>query len=160
MPRRVTGRRGKTISIFPYSSQTGAAMKLTQANAAKIKMPAGKSEHIEWDERLPGFGLRLRESGSKNWIVQYKIGAKHRRLTLGSFAELTAEQARTGWEDADGKKRLGAAIILANAGHGIDAANDKAERRADAGNTFDAASNDFLEVLKVKRKPSYYDATY
>ena len=59
-------------------------MKLTQANIAKIKLPSGKSEHIEWDETLPGFGLRIRDGGSKTWIAQYKIGAKHRRLTLGS----------------------------------------------------------------------------
>jgi hypothetical protein len=30
------------------------------------------------------FGLRLRIGGSKNWIVQYALGAKQRRMTLGS----------------------------------------------------------------------------
>ena len=35
-------------------------MKLTQANAAKVKLPGGKSDHIEWDDALPGFGLRTR----------------------------------------------------------------------------------------------------
>jgi integrase len=142
--------------VFP---NRGSAMKLTQANVAKIKLPAGKSEHIEWDESLPGFGLRLRESGSKNWIVQYKIGAKHRRLTLGSLGQLTPDQARNGWEDGEGKKHNGAAIILANARHGTDAANDRAERRASAGNTFEGAVVDFLAFQKPRIAPSHYEAT-
>lgn len=133
-------------------------MKLTQANVQKLKLPAGKSEHIAWDDALPGFGLRLRESGSRNWIVQYKIGPKHRRLTLGSSAMLTADQARNGWEDTQGKRHNGAAIILANARHGTDAANERAEKRANAGTTFDAVAADFLKYQKANRKPLYYEA--
>ena len=133
-------------------------MKLTQAAVAKIKLPAGKSEHIEWDEGLPGFGLRLRSSGSKNWIVQYKIGTQHRRLTLGSTAMLTPDEARNGWEDENKQKHLGAAIILANARHGKDAANDraKAKETASAGKAMKAFSEhvkDFLEARLIDTKP-------
>src|SRR3954463_8180410 len=134
------GRPGKTAFIFPSSSQNGGGgMRLTQANLAKVKLPAGKTEHIEWDHALPGFGIRVREGGSRNWIVQYKIGSKHRRVTLGSVAELTADEARHGWEGQDGK-HLGASIILANAGHGVDYANERAERVASAGSTFEKAA--------------------
>jgi integrase len=133
-------------------------MKLTQATVAKIKLPAGKSDHIEWDDSLPGFGLRVRDSGSKNWIVQYKIGSQHRRVTLGSAAELTADQARNGWEGSDNVKRLGAAIILANAGHGVDYANDRAERRVAAGQTFGKAVPAFLAYQAPRVAPSYLDA--
>ncbi len=73
-------------------------MKLTQAAASRLKLPAGKSDYIEFDEDLHGFGLRLRSSGSRFWIVQYKIGDQHRRITLGSSAMLTADQARNGWK--------------------------------------------------------------
>src|ERR1041384_4060330 len=101
-------------------------MKLTQATLPKIKLPAGKSEHIEWDADLAGFGLRIREGGSRNWIVQYKIGAKHRRVTIGSASLLSPEQARNGWADAAGKKFDGAEQLLAKAKTGHDPAHDKA----------------------------------
>ena len=35
-------------------------MKFTQTTIAKFKIEAGKSEHIEFDESMPGFGLRIR----------------------------------------------------------------------------------------------------
>ncbi len=135
-------------------------MKLTQGNVAKAIRNAnvsGGSDYIEWDDELHGFGLRIRGK-SRNWIVQYKIGAKNRRLTLGSTAMLTADEARNGWKDGEGKKHLGAAIILANAKHGADAAIDRAERRAAAGSTFAAAACDFLEAQEKRLKRSSYEA--
>jgi integrase len=129
-------------------------MKLTQASAAKAKLPAGKSEHIFWDDALRGFGLRLRDSGSRNWIVQYKILAKHRRITLGSTAMLTADQARNGWKDSDGTEHHGAAQILANAKHGHDEANRTAVRKAEAAHTFGAVIEDFIEQQAAHVRPS------
>ena len=35
-------------------------MKFTQAAIERFKIPAGKSEHIEFDDGMPGFGLRVR----------------------------------------------------------------------------------------------------
>src|SRR5215475_9214733 len=96
----------------------GAAMKLTQGNISKVKrLAAGKSEHIEWDDELHGFGLRFRD-GRSTWVVQYKIGAKHRRVTLGTTEMLTAEQARNGWTTENGDKKDGAAKILVGARDG------------------------------------------
>ena len=69
-------------------------MKLTQASVARIQLPRGKSEVIVFDDELPGFGLRVREGGSRNWIVQYKIGPKQRRMTLGSVGMLNVVKAR------------------------------------------------------------------
>ena len=40
-------------------------MKLTAKTIAGIRLPAGKTDHIEWDDDLPGFGLRLRGSGDR-----------------------------------------------------------------------------------------------
>ena len=50
-------------------------MKLTAKTITAVGMPAGKTDHIEWDDDLPGFGLRLRASGDrvrKTWIAQYR----------------------------------------------------------------------------------------
>jgi hypothetical protein len=73
-------------------------MKLTQTAIAKFKMPKDKREHIEWDEAMPGFGLRCRAGDvreHRTFIVQYKIGAKHRRMTLGNAAKISAAAPMT-----------------------------------------------------------------
>ena len=64
-------------------------MKLTQKTIAALILPEGKSDHIEWDNDLPGFGVRLRRGGSARFIFQYKLGAQHRRIVLGSTTALT-----------------------------------------------------------------------
>ena len=38
------------------------------------------SERIIWDGDLPGLELRMRPGGFRNWVYQYKIGARHRRM--------------------------------------------------------------------------------
>ncbi len=89
-------------------------MKLTQANTDKARLPTGKSEAFHWDDEMPGFGLRLRQGGARTFVVQYKIGAKHRRMTLGSVSKVTAEDARKN-----------ARQIFGKVADGVDPANQK-----------------------------------
>lgn len=58
-------------------------MKFTQRDIAGLSVPAEKPEAIFFDDEIAGFGLRLREGGSRSWVFQYKIGSKHRRITFG-----------------------------------------------------------------------------
>lgn len=55
-------------------------------------------EYFAWDEDLPGFGVRVRASGAKGYIFQYRFGAGRsapsRRVTIGSTASLSPDQAR------------------------------------------------------------------
>src|SRR5689334_16147242 len=67
--------------------------KLTQrvANAAAT----AKTDVFVWDNELPGFGLRVKASGAKSFIVQYRnANGRSRRLTLGRYGVLTVEEGR------------------------------------------------------------------
>ena len=123
--------------------------KFTQASVDRFKMPAGKTEHIEFDEAMPGFGLRIRANGEsehRTYIAQYKIGAKHRRVTLGNVLKVTLENAK-----AEAKILFGKVAI------GKDPAAEKEDLRKSASHTLGATISKYLEAQEKKlRRRSYY----
>jgi hypothetical protein len=70
-------------------------MKFTKASVAALKPPAGKTDHIEFDEVTPGFGIRIRESGRRTWIAQMRVHGQTRRLAIGDVAQIELEAARS-----------------------------------------------------------------
>jgi integrase len=121
-------------------------MKLTQANIATLEIPSGKTEFIVFDEKLPGFGLRLRAGGKRTWIVQYRVGRKQRRKTLGSVDKVPAARAR---ETAEND--------LANVQLGSDPQAKKTEHRVRAAETLEAMSTRFLAYQQPRLKPRSYE---
>src|SRR5215831_3564374 len=48
-----------------------------------------------WDDELPGFGARRRESGATYYFLKYRVGARQRWHTIGRHgAPWTTEEAR------------------------------------------------------------------
>ena len=82
-------------------------MKLTKATVERLALPPGKNELLVFDEGLPGFGLRVRGGGKRTWIVQYRIGQKQRRVTLGNVETIDADNARRRAKKALSKVNLG-----------------------------------------------------
>jgi integrase len=82
-------------------------MRLTKPNVNGVKIPHGKAETIVFDDQLPGFGVRLRAGGKRTWIVQYRVGAKQRRVTLGSVEALDPDEARKRAKSVFAKVHLG-----------------------------------------------------
>ncbi|RWQ83465.1 MAG: DUF4102 domain-containing protein [Mesorhizobium sp.] len=82
-------------------------MKLDDKIAASLSLPDGKTDFIEWDATLPAFGVRIREGGSRTWIVQYAIKGKQRRMSLGRVAGMKCVKARDMAGDVLANVRLG-----------------------------------------------------
>jgi integrase len=120
-------------------------MKLTSESVARLKLQDGKSERLEFDKDLPGFGIRLRGGGKRTWIVQYRLGTKQRRLTLGSLATIDATEARRRAKSA-----------LANVHLGRDPQMQKVETRAQAAVTLGSIVEQYLPRAKRKLKPRSY----
>jgi integrase len=79
-------------------------MKLIERNIAKIKASAaGKTDHFEWDDELPGFGLRVRDGARASWVLQYQVRGHSHRVKLGDQATMTADAARTFAREMAGK---------------------------------------------------------
>jgi len=79
-------------------------MKLIERNIAKIKASAArKSDHFEWDDDMPGFGLRVRDGRKASWVLQYQVHGRQHRIKLGDQAIMSADQARTAAREAAGK---------------------------------------------------------
>ncbi|MER2520934.1 MAG: site-specific integrase [Bdellovibrionales bacterium] len=51
-------------------------------------------DYFVFDDELAGFGLRVFPSGRKVFSLQYRVGVRTRRLKLGRYPAMTAEQAR------------------------------------------------------------------
>jgi integrase len=55
----------------------------------------GPSDLFIWDEDLPGFGIRIKPSDVRSYLIQYRNShGRSRRLTLGQHGVLTADEAR------------------------------------------------------------------
>jgi integrase len=127
-------------------------MKLTQANVARLKLPEGKSDHLEFDDEIPGFGLRLRAGGKRTWLIQYRVGAKQRRHAFGTVETLSADKAR--------KEAM---LRLARVKLGGDPQQEKHITRARAGETVGKLIEDYLarrhyETGKDPLRKSSYEA--
>jgi integrase len=118
-------------------------MKLTKANIQRLALPAGARDKIFFDDELPGFGLRLRDGGKRSWIAQYRVGAKQRRITIGTVNTTSVDEAR-------GQARG----ILSKVHQGGDPQTEKVERRAQASVTVGAMADRYLAERAAKRLKS------
>lgn len=68
--------------------------KLTKRTVDSIKAATGV-DRVVWDAELPCFGLRVKPSGRKSYVLQFRNRqGRSRRLTLGGHGVLTPEGAR------------------------------------------------------------------
>lgn len=76
-------------------------------------------DHVYFDARLTGFGIRTKPNGRKTYVIQYRNSAgQTRKVQIGQHGALTAEEAR--------KK---AKVLLGRVADGEDPAAEKTEDR-------------------------------
>src|SRR5437868_10765288 len=84
-------------------------------------IPRG-NEFTVWDSKMPGFGVRVRPTGSKSYVVVYRAGsgrgAPVRRYTIAAVGKIAPKRARAR-----------AKTILGSVAHGQDPADQKTTER-------------------------------
>jgi integrase len=95
-----------------------------------------------FDDELPGFGVRVKASGAKSWLIQYRNAhGRSRRFTFARYGVLTPDKAR--------KRAKG---ILGDVSKGADPAAEKRSARAAA--TVAELWDQYLEAGKGEIKES------
>ncbi len=114
--------------------------KLTRRAVEALK--ANGADTVYWDGELTGFGIRVRKSGRKNYVLQTRVRGTLRWYTIGQHGRITADEARAA-----------ALEILAQAKMGIDPRDADARRKAEPVMT--ELGRRFLEeYVPVHCKPS------
>jgi integrase len=98
-----------------------------------------KGQVFYWDDELAGFGMYV-GMATKTWCVQQRIGNKTKRMVIGKYPAMTAEQAREAAKKAIGE--------LAK---GIDTTNEKREQKIKAV-TLGEVFTEFLSARTLKPK--------
>lgn len=102
--------------------------------------PAEKKDVLLWDTDLKGFGCKVTPKGKRVFILQYRVGGRQRRYTIGQLGALTPDQARKE-----------AARLLGKVAGGIDPTDTKIAGK-EAPTIADLADKYLAEHAEVKKK--------
>jgi integrase len=112
-------------------------LHLTDGAVAALQIAPGKDDDAWWDDVVPGFGVRLRGSGHRTFVFQYKVAGATRRLVIGRVGGIKVARAREIAGELHAQVRLGR--------------NPAAEKHAAIQrerHTFGALARDYLAVCR------------
>src|SRR5215471_11594526 len=128
-------------SHFVPSSGDRRPMKLSVRATEALRLAPGERDRIVFDEVIPGWGLRLRESGKRYWVFQYAVPdatktSKYatKRITFGQYPAMAVAAAREQAEKYHAQVKLGG-----------DPQQEKADTKARSDETFEACMKLYLE---------------
>ena len=109
------------MNTTPGKRTAKVRVALTKRTVEALE-PAEKS-WLAWDDKLPGFGIRVQPSGTKSFIVNYRTGdggrnAPNKRIVIGRFPRVAPDKARRIAQD-----------VLGRVARGEDPAGERAEAR-------------------------------
>lgn len=70
-------------------------MKTRLSKTGVEALAPGPRDVYAWDDRTPGFGVKVTPAGSRIYVLKYRAQGAQRWLVLGRHGEITVEQART-----------------------------------------------------------------
>lgn len=120
-------------------------MKITKSTIDRLQPPTDKSQAFYRDELLKGFAVRITANGIKSFVVEKLINRKVRRITLGRYGEITAEQARK-----EAQKMLGQIAT------GFDPIAEKQQAKAQKV-TLHTVFQDYINTRKGLKPKTLYD---
>jgi integrase len=120
-------------------------MKITKSTVDRATPK--DSEYTLWDSELKGFGVRVRPSGARSYVVMYRPAgegrrAAVRRVTIDTVGKITPDEARRA-----------AKRIIGSVAHGEDPAAERAHERR-AATMADLSAAFLAEHVEAKRKPA------
>jgi integrase len=147
------GRLWEDFNSSPGLPENGADLMWTisEKTAGNFKGDPTKSDQIKFDDKFPGFGLRIRRTDGREhrtYIFQYKFGPKHHRMNCGTVGKVTAAEAR------EAAQRHAAALI-----NNKDPAQERTDIRLAAAQTVGARVADYLAAKGPAMKPASLDAS-
>jgi integrase len=130
-------------------------MRLDTSTVAQLTKEStkrdAKPDAIFFDDKLSGFGLRLRHSGGglqRTFVVQYRSKNRTRRIRVGSADKISADEARKQ-----------AKTLLARIELGDDPQAEKAAARLKAGLTLRSVAEEYLAAKQPVLRPASFKVT-
>lgn len=120
-------------------------MNLTAQVVTTLRLGPGEKDRIWFDDAVSGFGLRVRQTGARSWIFQYKMAGATRRLVIGHAAAIKVGRAREIAGELHAKVKLGG-----------DPAAEKRVRIERSSHTFGALVAKYLEQQRTELRPGSY----
>ena len=117
-------------------------MKFTPTTIATIVAAEGAVRGDDLRRRCARLGLRIRASGARAWVFQYKIGRQNRRVALGDASVISLAKARKAAADLHARVRLGG-----------NPADEKAEAGRRAADTMSGGASAYLPYQKARLTP-------
>ena len=56
--------------------------------------PPGRANAITYDGEVKGFGVRVTQRGARSFVLNYRVGGRERRLTIGAYPDWPVAAAR------------------------------------------------------------------
>jgi integrase len=83
-------------------------MKVKLTKTVVENAPISAEAYCIWDEQTPGFGVKIRPSGKRVYIAQFREHGRVKRMTFGAHGPaITIEKARKAANDAISQAALG-----------------------------------------------------
>ncbi|MGI9483787.1 MAG: Arm DNA-binding domain-containing protein, partial [Hyphomicrobiales bacterium] len=123
-----------------------SVQQLTDVKVRKLT-PNPKTQFEVWDNKIPGFGVRVSPQGTKSFVLLYRMNGRPRRFTIGRYPALSLSDAR---------KQANAA--LREVALGNDPADDKRKlSQTSRIQQFDGFVEEFIQKYARRKNRSWKD---